>query len=115
MRRGASLALAALVALATAACSADSTLTVRNDSSFTIVEINLSPEGESTWGADLLGGDVLAPGDALEVSAIECDVYDLRVVDELDSECIVLGVDLCFDDAVWALDDADFAACDLGL
>jgi len=57
---------AALCAVATAACttqtSPDSTLRVRNDSDFRIVEIHVTSVGSSTWGPNLLSSD-LVPGD----------------------------------------------------
>jgi len=86
-------------------------LTVDNESSFTIIEINLSPVGEVSFGADLLGAEVLEPGDSFIVSDLDCDVYDIRLLDEDNDECILTDIDLCFDNAVWTLDDAELAAC----
>jgi len=54
---------------------------------------------------------VLAPGDAFEVSGIECGTYDIRIVDEDSDECILDAVDLCADDAVWRIDDVELASC----
>ncbi|MDQ3369892.1 MAG: hypothetical protein M3680_31120 [Myxococcota bacterium] len=88
-----------------------STLTIDNDSSYTLIEINLSPVDSVAWGADLLGADVLDPGDVLEVSGIECDTYDIRVIDEDSDECILESVDLCLDNAVWRIDDTELAFC----
>jgi hypothetical protein len=90
----------------------DSTLTVRNASSFTFVEINISPIDQLRWGPDLLGAEVLEPGDALEIGGIDCDTYDVRVIDDLDGECILENIDLCLDDAVWTLTDGDLLSCD---
>jgi len=86
-------------------------LTIDNDSSFTIIELNISPVGEASFGADLLGADVLEPGDSFVISQLDCDVYDIRLLDEDNDECILADVDLCFDNAVWTLDDAELAAC----
>lgn len=107
------LALVALVALA--ACGTDpdtdSTLTIENRSSFTFIAIHLSPTTSVSWGPDLLGSEVMAPGDKLELRDIACDAYDIRVVDEDNDECILDSVDLCLDNAVWRIDDAELAAC----
>jgi hypothetical protein len=89
----------------------DSSLTIENDSSFTFIEINLSPVDQADFGSDLLGAEVLDPGDTFVISDIDCDVYDIRLVDEDSDECILTGVDLCFSDAVWSIDDAELGAC----
>lgn len=89
----------------------DSTLTIANESSYTFDNIYLSPIDEATWGADLLGADLLDPGESVLISDIVCDVFDIRIVDEDGDECIVSDVDLCFDDATWVIDDAELASC----
>ena len=93
--------------------SLDSSLVIENDSSYTFIEINLSPTGTVSWGADLLGAQVLEPGDVLELSGIECGTYDIRVIDEDADECILDTVDLCLDNAVWRIDDVELASCAL--
>jgi hypothetical protein len=104
------------MALALTACAAEdgdggATLTIENDSSYTLTSIQLSPTTSINWGADLLGADVLEPGDVLELTSIDCDTYDIRVVDETNAECILDSVDLCLDDSVWTIDDAELALC----
>jgi hypothetical protein len=68
------LAISALLAASLAACgggtSLDSSLTIDNASSHTFIEINLSPTGAVEWGTDLLGADILTPGETLEASGI---------------------------------------------
>lgn len=86
-------------------------LTIDNDSSYTLIEIQLSPVNTTTWGADLLGADVLEPGESFIVTGIACNLYDIRILDEDNDECILTDVDLCADDSVWQLDDLDLAAC----
>ena len=106
--------IAAALATSIGACSAedlDSSLTIENKSSFTFVEINLSPTDHVDFGTDLLGADTLQPGESLELSAIACGLYDIRVIDETNSQCILDSVDLCIDNAVWKIDDAELVAC----
>ena len=103
--------LALLAVLSLAACGTDSTLTIDNASSYALAEINLSPEDSTSWGADLLGSDVLLPGEALEVSGIQCGTYDIRIIDEDLDECILPSVDLCVDNAIWRISDLELAAC----
>ena len=96
----ASLVLA--VATGCVASSSDSSLTVSNDSDFTIQELYLTDVGSSTWGRNLLGGDVLVPGEALSLG-VDCGRYDALLVDEPNVQCELAGLDLCFDDAVWVI------------
>lgn len=113
------LAIMAVLAASLVACAAedegslDSKLTIENASSYTFIEINLSPTSQVSWGQDLLGADVMEPGDVLEASGIECDTYDIRVIDEDQDECILQNVDLCLDDARWVIDDTELAICAL--
>lgn len=88
-----------------------STLTIDNQSSFAFIEINLSSVDAESWEEDLLGSDILTPGESVEISGIECDDYDVRVVDEDQDECIVREVDLCLNDEHWVIDDAILAVC----
>ena len=112
---------ATLLALGAAGCGGgdddddivDSTLTIDNQSSFTLIGIYLSPTTSVAWGDDLLGADVLDPGESFEISGIACDTYDVRVVDEDSDECIIDSVDLCLDDATWHIDDAELVGCQL--
>lgn len=104
--------LAAIGVLALAACGGDSsTLTIENQSSFSFVEINLAAIDSTSFGPDLLGNDVLAPGEVLELSNIACGVYDIRITDEDGDQCILDTVDLCRDNALWQIDDGELAAC----
>ena len=89
----------------------DSSLNIENGSSYSFVEINLSPVNADAWGEDLLGSDILEPGDVLELSGIECDDYDIRVIDEELDECIVTDVDLCLTDEHWVVTDSDLLDC----
>ena len=82
--------------------TADSSLTVTNESDFTIQEIYLTDVGSSTWGRNLLGGDVLFPGEALALG-VECGTYDALLVDETNVQCELSGLDLCFNDAAWVI------------
>jgi hypothetical protein len=108
--------LALVASLVLAACGTtdpdlSSTLTIDNDSSFTLISIYLSPTTSVSWGPDLLGSEVLTPGEVFQAAGIDCDTYDIRVVDEDNDECILDSVDLCLDNAVWRIDDAELVSC----
>lgn len=107
-------ALASVLALSLVGCSdedADSSLVISNESTYSFIEINLSPIDQVAWGQDLLGTDILAPGEQLETSGIPCGTYDIRIIDEDNDMCILDTVDLCLDNAVWRIDNAELAAC----
>jgi hypothetical protein len=106
------LALITLAIATTAAgCGGDSSLTVANESSYVLTEIRIAPIDDPNWGPDLLGGDVLLPGEDLVITNIDCDTYDVLVVDDTDLDCVITDLDLCFDDALWVVDDVDLAIC----
>jgi hypothetical protein len=80
----------------------DATITVFNDSDFTIVELNLVPNFASTWGSDLLRGNDLLPDEQITL-AVDCGTYDARLIDEDDVECKLFDLDLCLNDADWVI------------
>lgn len=120
MKQRTLLALAFAVALMTWSTGCvisggeDSSLTVYNESDYVLVSIQLSPVGASSWGENVLHGDVLYPGEELTVSFIDCDYYDVRVVDETGLACILLDLSLCFDDASWVVDNYTLDTCAYG-
>jgi hypothetical protein len=111
------LALAAVAALSTGCIiegDGDSDFTIYNDSNYTLVEINLAPVDQVSWGPNLLRGDVLLPDESLTIVSIECDTYDVRVVDDLGSDCILSDIDLCFDSDGWSVTDEILDICAFG-
>ena len=98
--------VAALGSLAVAGCSSgnatDASLHVQNSSDFSIVEIRVTSVGSTTWGPNLLGGDILAPGETLTID-VTCGTYDALLVDESGVDCQLHSVDLCFGDASWVI------------
>jgi hypothetical protein len=104
--------LALVLPLAPACIIEDSaSFTVANESDYVLFEVNLAPEDSFSWGRNLLRGDVLYPGEALTIDYIECDYYDARVVDDTNLECIIMGLDLCFSDSVWVIDNQALDNC----
>ncbi|MEM9493420.1 MAG: hypothetical protein AAGC55_30005, partial [Myxococcota bacterium] len=88
----------------------DSTLTIQNDSSYTLLEIRVAEEFDAFWSNDLTGSDVLFPGEAITV-ALDCGVYDVQVIDDEFFACELRRLDLCFDDAIWFIDDFELVTC----
>lgn len=81
---------------------ADASLRVVNDSDYVIEEIYLTDVGSSTWGINLLRGDVLFPDEEL-LLGVQCDTYDALVVDEDGVDCEISNVNLCLNDATWVI------------
>lgn len=91
------------VAIAGCGSSNDSgTLRVRNDSDFAITEIRVTSVGSTTWGPNLISGDILAPGESLSID-VSCDHYDALLTDESGAQCTIHDVDLCFSTADWII------------
>ena len=89
----------------------DASLTIDNESDYVLVEINLSRVSNYRWGRNLLRGDVLFPGESITIDYIDCDYYDVRVIDETGLACVITDLDLCFDDALWVVDNLSLFRC----
>jgi hypothetical protein len=88
----------------------DSSLTIANESNFVLVDIRVAEIDNPDYGPNLIPEDLL-PGEEITIF-LDCDVYDVLIEDQLGAVCELLGLDLCFDDAIWVIDDAQLAACD---
>jgi hypothetical protein len=80
----------------------DATLLVINESDYVIEEIYLTDVGSVSWGRNLLGGDVLFPGEDF-LLGVDCGTYDALLVDETGVECEISSIDLCLNDADWVI------------
>lgn len=81
-------------------------LNVHNQSDFAITEIHVTSVGSSTWGPNLISGDILAPDEVLTID-VACDTYDALLVDESGARCTVHDIDLCFSTADWVIQNRD--------
>lgn len=77
-------------------------LRVENRSDFSITEIHVTSVGSSTWGPNLIDGDILAPGESLTLS-VGCNTYDALLVDESGVDCQLHSVNLCLNNADWII------------
>ncbi len=57
------------------------TVYINNQSAESIYYIHMSPSSQSTWGSDLLGSNVLLPGQSWMLTNISEGYWDVRVVD----------------------------------
>ena len=105
-------ALLCVFALPSFAGGKKATVKIINQSKWEIHHIFLSGSEEDEWGPDQLEEDILAKGESLTITAIPCDLYDVKVVDEDGDECIIEEVDLCGDHSYWKITDKDLLECE---
>lgn len=71
---------------------------ILNTTGHTVMTVNVSPSTETQWGPDILGSQVLANGQTLEVSfdrsTTECN-YDIRATYDDGDTSDMRGVNLC--------------------
>ena len=106
------VSLALLAASAGAAAKGKSSVTVQNKSHWEIHQLYLSSSDQDEWGPDQLGQHTIAAkGGSYTLTAIPCDKYDVRLVDEDGDECVVARVPLCADHDTWVIKDDDLLKC----
>jgi len=94
------LMLAAMVVATTSAALADPRdFTLENASDVVITHVYVASSDTMNWEEDVLGRDVLAPGESVEItfsgfSAGACS-YDIKVLAADGREGYLYGVDLC--------------------
>lgn len=72
--------------------------TLVNKTGLTIMEVYLSPTNDDEWGEDVMGKDVLANGEKVDITfssgETECN-WDLKIVDEDDDDVEWTKLNLC--------------------
>jgi hypothetical protein len=68
-----------------------STLTIENDSVYTINEIHIKPGTLGRWRPDILDG-VLHSGNHVDITDIPTGTWDIKFVDQDNEECILRRV-----------------------
>ena len=116
MKTTVKLSLAALIlcslSLPALASHRRATVKIINQSKWEIHHIYLSSSDDQEWGPDQLEDETLAKGDSLTLTDIECDLYDIKVVDEDGDECVIEEVDLCNDHNYWKITDKVLLECE---
>jgi hypothetical protein len=92
------LCAAALSGSASLVAQGKQDFTLVNKTGLTISELYVSPSNDEEWGEDVLGRDVLANGEKVEIAferkEKEC-VWDLKIVDEDEDDVIWEDINLC--------------------
>ena len=86
------------------------TLTIVNQESYAITDIYLSPTGSFATTDNLLGSVPLGANESITVS-VNCDTYDIEIIDDFPTDCKISSYDLCGTDDQFLLDDTFFATC----
>ena len=71
---------------------------INNNGKFAIYYIYISPDYSNEWEEDVLGSDVLMPGDSLEIEMIGYDdhcYFDILIEDSQGNQREYWDVDLC--------------------
>jgi hypothetical protein len=97
------IALLTALVLATSACGGGS-ITITNQSDFTIVEMHVTETTNISWGPNLLAGDVLLPGESATIST-SCDNFDVMLVDNSGATCEIDNIDLCLNNSDFVINN----------
>ena len=100
--------IGALVVSAVSVIAAE--LTVANSSDYVIHKLFVSSSKSRNWGPDQLGKETIGRAERFTLRNIPDGVYDLKIVDEDDDECIVEGVRIN-GDMMWTLTDTVIENC----
>jgi hypothetical protein len=85
---------------------------VINQSKWEIHHLFLSSTSDHEWGPDQLGDEVIGTGESFTLTKIDCDDYDIKVVDEDGDECVIEEVNMCGDASVWKITDKSLLSCE---
>jgi hypothetical protein len=108
-----SIILASVLLLAAVPVAHAIDLEVDNNSSSTIQHLYISGVGESRWGPDQLGErrrDVIRPGGSFTVYNIDAGRYDLKLVAEDGTACVIKNQRVG-QDKVWTVTEAMLDDC----
>jgi hypothetical protein len=103
----------ALFALPAFAAKKKATIKIVNESKWEIHRLYLSSTADKHWGPDQLGDEIIdAEGGSFTLTGIDCDDYDIKIVDEDGDECVIEAVNLCGDDSIWKITDKNLLKCE---
>lgn len=100
-----------MATLTLGAFAQESVIKIINRSDWDIHHLYLSPVDVDEWGPDQLGNEIIASGEIFTLYGIECDVYDIMIVDEDGDECVIEAEDLCDDEAKWVITNDELLGC----
>lgn len=100
-----------LIGLLASNTAMGSKVVIENESDWDIHFLYLSPTSSDDWGPDQLGDEVLSSGSRFKIKGIDCDTYDVRIIDEDDDECVLTEIPLCIFKETWEIDNDLLLSC----
>lgn len=93
--------------------STGTTISVTNQSAWTIHLLYLSPVSSTEWGPDQLGTSVIpSNGGTFRISNVLCGAYDVKIVDEDGDACIIKNTDICGgSNSSWLITSENLLSC----
>lgn len=85
------------------------TLTIHNDSDYSIYYLYLSNSSSQEWGEDRLGDEVLSTGESFSTLVYPSN-YDIKMIDEDDDVCITSNVSIR-SDIDWRFGNDELLEC----
>ena len=83
-----------------------------NDSDREIRQMYMRRSGQSDWGPDRLGEEVIgSKGGQHTLTQIPCESYDVKLVDQDSDECVIPAQNVCEHDQTWQISSDDLADC----
>ncbi|HEX4497524.1 MAG TPA: CHAT domain-containing protein [Thermoanaerobaculia bacterium] len=95
-----------------AEAQSQSTVTIVNNSRWAVQHIYISPTSDRSWGNDVLGNDILRPGQQTQIYNILCDSYGIKLVDEDRYVCVLEQINLCGSSRQWVITDDTLVQCE---
>jgi hypothetical protein len=89
--------------------NADGTITIQNSSTHVLIALHVAPVNQISWGPNLLP-DVLFTREQITIQ-VTCSTYDVMVTDDLQRDCVLGNLDLCFSDQNWVIDNFTLRNC----
>jgi hypothetical protein len=87
------------------------TMTIQNGSEYNIRQIYLSKVSHGTWEEDILGSSILRAGRYVNVTNIDPDFYDMKLVDEDGDVCVLHGINL-LRNRTWFISNERLLGCE---
>ena len=91
--------------------SDQATVKIVNKSDWVVVNFFMSPVDVEEWGPDQLEDKVIRTDESFALTDVPCNLWDIMIVDEDGDECVLGGVDLCGEEAIWKLTDKELLSC----
>jgi len=89
--------------------NANGTITIQNSSTHVLTALHVAPVDQLSWGPNLLP-DVLFTNEQITI-LVTCSTYDVMVTDDLQRDCVLGNLDLCFTDQHWVIDNFTLRNC----